>query len=39
VVVGEKGLDRGVVEYRGRSDEAAVDVPLDGIGAFLSERI
>ena len=39
VVVGEKGLDRGVVEYRGRSDEAAVDVPLDGIGAFLAERI
>jgi len=39
VVVGEKGLDRGVVEYRGRSDEAAVDVPLDGIGAFLVERI
>jgi prolyl-tRNA synthetase len=38
VVVGEKGLDRGVVEYRGRRDEAATDVPLDAIVAFLAER-
>jgi prolyl-tRNA synthetase len=35
VVLGERGLDRGVVEYRGRSDPAARDLPLDQIVAFL----
>ena len=35
VVLGERGLDRGVVEYRGRSDPAARDLPLEQIIAFL----
>ncbi len=38
VVVGEKGLDRGVVEYRGRRDAESSDVPLDEIVAFLAGR-
>jgi prolyl-tRNA synthetase len=35
VVLGERGLDRGVVEYRGRCDPAARDVPLEQIIALL----
>ncbi len=38
VVVGEKGLDRGVVEYRGRRDAEARDVPLDEIVAMLGAQ-
>ena len=39
VVVGERGLDRGTVEYRGRSDAESRDVSLDGLAGFLRERI
>jgi prolyl-tRNA synthetase len=38
VVVGDKGLDRGVLEYKPRSGEGATDVPLASIVGFLSER-
>jgi prolyl-tRNA synthetase len=35
IVVGDKGLDRGVVEYKRRRDGHAAEVPVDGIVAFL----
>jgi len=35
IVIGEKGLDRGVLEYKRRRDGFAADVPLDGVAAFL----
>jgi prolyl-tRNA synthetase len=38
VVVGEKGLERGVLEYRNRRDTASTDAPLDGIAGFLRDR-
>ena len=38
VVVGDKGLERGVLEYKPRSGEGATDVPLASIVAFLKER-
>jgi prolyl-tRNA synthetase len=38
VVVGDKGLARGMLEYRARSGGDPVDVPLDSICAFLAER-
>jgi prolyl-tRNA synthetase len=38
VVVGDKGLERGVLEYKPRSGEGACDVPLAGIVDFLRER-
>jgi prolyl-tRNA synthetase len=38
IVVGDKGLDRGVLEYRHRRDTASTDAPLDGIAGFLRER-
>jgi prolyl-tRNA synthetase len=40
LVVGEKGLDKGVVEYKARvGDKAATEVPLDGLVSFLRERL
>ena len=39
VVLGEKGLDAGEAEYKGRRDEEATMVALDGLVAFLKERM
>jgi prolyl-tRNA synthetase len=39
LVLGERGLDKGMIEYRGRRDPESTDVPLDGILAFLRERL
>jgi len=38
VVVGDKGLDRGVLEYKSRSGGAACDVPVESLVEFLEER-
>ncbi len=38
VVIGDKGLERGVLEYKPRSGDGACDVPLDSIVEFLRER-
>jgi prolyl-tRNA synthetase len=35
VVVSDKGLDAGTVEYKGRRDADSQHIPLDGIVAFL----
>jgi len=39
VVVGERGLDRGVCEYRGRRDADSQDLPLDNLVTFLQEHL
>ncbi len=39
VVVGDKGLDEGMVEYKGRRDAEMQLVPLADIVAFLIERL
>ncbi|TVQ71720.1 MAG: proline--tRNA ligase, partial [Chromatiaceae bacterium] len=39
VVLGEKGLDAGEAEYKGRRDEEATMVALNGLVAFLKERM
>jgi len=39
LVVGDKGLERGVLEYKPRSGEGAADVPLAAIVEFLRDRI
>jgi prolyl-tRNA synthetase len=39
VVLGERGLDAGTVEYRARRDSAARDLPLDGIVDFLRAQL
>jgi prolyl-tRNA synthetase len=38
IVVGDKGLERGAIEYRHRRATESVDVPLEQIVAFLHER-
>lgn len=39
LVLGERGLDKGLVEYKGRRDETSQDVPLAEIEAFLLARL
>jgi prolyl-tRNA synthetase len=39
VVVGERGLDNGEIEYRGRKDEENRMLPLDGFVDFIRDRI
>ena len=39
VVMSERGLDEGRVEYRHRRDAASVDLPLTGLAGRLRERI
>ena len=39
VVLGDKGLDKAEVEYKGRRDTENQFVPLDGIIEFLREKI
>jgi prolyl-tRNA synthetase len=38
VVVGDKGLERGAIEYRERRASESTDVPLDGLLPWLRER-
>lgn len=39
IVVGEKGLDAGDLEYRGRLDAENSAIPLDGVVEFLVAKI
>ncbi len=39
IVVGDRGLKKGVVEYKGRRDTGSVDVPLDEVVAHVRERL
>ena len=39
IVVGEKGLDKGVLEYKGRKSTEKQELPADTIIEFLSDRI
>jgi prolyl-tRNA synthetase len=39
VVIGERGLDRGEVEYRARSDSENRMLPLDGFVGFIRDQI
>ncbi len=39
IVLGERGLDAGQVEYKGRRDADKQDVALEGIVDFLRERL
>jgi prolyl-tRNA synthetase len=39
LVLSERGLDAGRVEYKARDAEASQDVALEDVVAFLAERI
>jgi len=38
IVIGDKGLERGMLEYKRRRDGLAADVPLAEVAAFLREK-
>jgi prolyl-tRNA synthetase len=38
-VLGERGLDAGSIEYKGRRTGESADVALDGVIDFLKEKI
>ncbi len=38
IVIGDKGLDRGMLEYKRRRDGLAADVPLAEVAAFLRDK-
>jgi prolyl-tRNA synthetase len=39
LVVGERGLKQGVVEYQGRRDAAATPVPVGEAATFVASRL
>ena len=39
IVVGEKGLDAGTLEYKGRRDAESRDIPRDGLLEFLAQAV
>jgi prolyl-tRNA synthetase len=39
LVVGDKGLERGVIEYKSRAGGAGAEVPVDSVLAFVRERM
>jgi prolyl-tRNA synthetase len=39
IVVGDKGLDDGQVEYKGRTDAEMQLIPIDTIVEFVRERL
>ena len=39
IVIGERGLKEGNLEYQGRRDEAATGVPVDGMVAFIKGKL
>ena len=39
LVFGEKGLDAGQIEYKGRRDEKSQDIPLAGAVDFIRQRL
>jgi len=38
LVLGDRGLDAGMIEYKGRRDSDSIDTPLEGIIEFLKEK-
>jgi len=39
IVLGERGLDAGTLEYKGRGDADKQDIPLDSVIDFLKEKM
>jgi prolyl-tRNA synthetase len=39
VVISDKGLEKGVVEYKGRTDDSASDVAREGIVQFIQDKL
>ena len=39
LVIGDRGLDKGIVEYKGRCDVDSIDLPLNDVLHFLQNKL
>ena len=39
IVVSDRGLDDGMIEYKGRTDKEAQQIPIDNLVDFIEETI
>ncbi len=39
IVVGDRSLKQGVVEYKGRRDEESQEIPIDGLVEWIAQKI
>ncbi|WP_373020984.1 His/Gly/Thr/Pro-type tRNA ligase C-terminal domain-containing protein [Thiomicrorhabdus sp.] len=39
IVIGERGLDNGMLEYKNRRDEKSQDIAQEGFIDFLMEKL
>ncbi|RKZ36122.1 MAG: proline--tRNA ligase, partial [Gammaproteobacteria bacterium] len=39
LVMGERGLDAGTIEYKGRRQDASQNLPREGVVAYLQSQI
>ena len=39
IVLGERGLDKGIIEYKGRRDSESQDIALDKVVEFLQQKL
>ena len=39
IVLGERGLEKGMVEYKGRRDNENTDISLDDIVQFIKDKL
>ena len=39
IVLGERGLDKGIIEYKGRRDSESQDIKLENIVSFLKQKL
>ena len=39
IVVGERGLDKGMLEYKGRRDSESREIPLTDVAGFLRQQL
>lgn len=39
IIIGDKGLEKNSIEYKGRRDESSSDIPMDEIKQVLAEKL
>ncbi len=38
LVLGDRGLDQGIIEYKGRNDQESQEIPLDNVVSFFAKQ-
>ena len=39
LVLSDRGLDAGTLEYKGRTDDASDDIPIEDVMGFIQSKI